>query len=349
MRLFHPDANVAPLIGLWRGAQGDGALRSLQLHLHTVVGIGQHRGVGGGGGGQRDLHIQLLPAPVGLGAVLAPEHQLVLLRQKQTQVFQFIVFQRAHPHFRQVPAAAQALVIRALRHLPVKGLHGLPLHLRLYFVRVQTHVLQHLGCGDPSAGGKIEAPPAVIPRGVVVIVAAHHQTDAVAVPVGVPVDLGLWALFALRHLSVRIAFIIHVFCRIHSGKFFVESGGVRAVAHKLRHMDAQLHHADHLAPHRLFKAPLVGDALLLRRLHRCGCGALGSCAGACGGRGGSCAAAAGQQQRRSQNHSSKTFVFHGCLLSLTKPRAHRRMGSARGREISKDQWETFSPTTSAMK
>ena len=79
-------------------------------------------------------------------------------------------------------------------------------------------------------------------------------------------------------------------------------------------MDAQLHHADHLVPHRLFKAPLVGDALLLRRLHRCGCAALGSCAGACGGSGSSCAAAAGQQQRRSQNHSSKTFVFHGCLL-----------------------------------
>ena len=310
------------MVGLWRGAQGDGALRSLQLHLHTVVGVGQHRGVGGGGGGQRDLHIQLLPAPVGLGAVLAPEHQSVLLRQKQTQVFQRIVFQRAHPHFRQVPAAAQALVIRALRHLPVKGLHGLPLHLRLYFVRVQTHALQHLGCGDLPASGKIEAPPAVIPRGVVVIAAAYHQTDAVAVPVGVPVDdLGLWALFALRHLSVRVAFIILVFRRIHSGKFIVESGGVRAVAHKLRHMDAQLHHADHLAPHRLFKAPLVGDALLLLRLHRCGCAALGSCTGACGGSGSSCAAAAGQQQRRSQNHSSKTFVFHGCLLSLTKPRA----------------------------
>ena len=64
-------------------------------------------------------------------------------------------------------------------------------------------------------------------------------------------------------------------------------------------------HADHLAPHRLFKAPLVGDALLLLRLHRCGCAALGSCTGACGGSGSSCAAAAGQQQRRSQNHRSE--------------------------------------------
>ena len=80
MLLFHPDANVAPLVGLWRGAQGDGALRSLQLHLHTVVGVGQHRGIGGGGGGQRDLHIQLLPAF--FTAVLSPEHQLILLRQK---------------------------------------------------------------------------------------------------------------------------------------------------------------------------------------------------------------------------------------------------------------------------
>ena len=45
----------------------------------------------------------------------------------------------------------------------------------------------------------------------------------------------------------------------------------------------------------------------------------------------------------------RSYRFMGVLLSLTKPRAHRRMGSARGREISKDQWETFSPTTSAMK
>ena len=192
MRLFQPEVEFrVPSGGFWCRAQGDGALRSLQLHLHPVVGVGQRRGVGGGGGGQRDLHIQLLPAPVGLGAVLAPEHQPILLGQQQTQVFQFIVFQRTHPHFRQVPAEAQALVIRALRHLPVKGLHSLPLHLRLHLVRVQPHALQHLGCGDLPAGGKIEAPPAVIPRGVVVIVAAHHQTDAVAVPVGVPVDLGL--------------------------------------------------------------------------------------------------------------------------------------------------------------
>ena len=36
-------------------------------------------------------------------------------------------------------------------------------------------------------------------------------------------------------------------------------------------MDAQLHHADHLAPHRLFKAPLVGDAVCLGGLrHRAG-------------------------------------------------------------------------------
>ena len=192
MILFQPDAVIrVPCGGLRRAAQGDGALCSFQLHRSAAVGIGQHRLRLRVSSLQRDLHIQLLPAPVGLGAALAPEHQLILLRQKQTQVFQRIVFQRAHPHFRQVPAAAQALVIRALRHLPVKGLHGLPLHLRLYFVRVQPHPLQHLGCGDLPAGGKIEAPPAVIPWGVVVIVAAHHQTDAVAVPVGVPVDLGL--------------------------------------------------------------------------------------------------------------------------------------------------------------
>ena len=77
MLLFHPDANVSPLVGLWRGAQGDGGLRSLQLHLHTIVGVGQHRGVSGG---QRELHIQLLPAF--FAAVLSPEHQLILLRQK---------------------------------------------------------------------------------------------------------------------------------------------------------------------------------------------------------------------------------------------------------------------------
>ena len=116
---------------------------------------------------------------------------MILFRQKQAQVFQLIVFQRIHSHLRKLSAETQALVIRALRHLPVKGLHGLPLHLLLHGVRVQPHALQHLGHGELPAGGKIEAPPAVIPRGVVVIVAAHHQTDAVAVPVGVPVDLGL--------------------------------------------------------------------------------------------------------------------------------------------------------------
>ena len=69
-----------------------------------------------------------------------------------------------------------------------------------------------------------------------------------------------------------------------------------------------------IVPDGLFQRELLGDAVFLCRLHRRVCGALGSCAGACGGSGSSCAAAAGQQQRRSQNHSSKTFVFHGCLL-----------------------------------
>ena len=192
-RLLQPEVELGvPGGGLGCRAQGDGDLRSLQLHLHPVVGVSQHRlRLRLGSGLQRDLHIQLLPSRFGRGAVSAPEHQLILLRQKQAKVFQFIVFQRVHPHLRQFSVETPTLVICALRHLPVKGLHGLPLHLLLHGVRVQTHPLQHLGHGELPAGGKIEAPPAVIPRGVVVIVAAHHQTDAVAVPVGVPVDLGL--------------------------------------------------------------------------------------------------------------------------------------------------------------
>ena len=161
MRLLQPEVELGvPGGGLGCRVHGDGGLRSLQLHLHAVEGVSQHRGVSGG---QRELHIQLLPAF--FAAVLTPEHQLILLRQKQAQVFQFIVFQRIHSHLRKLSAETQALVIRALRHLPVKGLHGLPLHLLLHGVRVQPHALQHLGHGELPAGGKIEAPAAVTPRG----------------------------------------------------------------------------------------------------------------------------------------------------------------------------------------
>ena len=247
---------------------------------------------------------------------------MILLRQKQAQVFQLIVFQRVHPHLRKLSAETQALVIRALRHLPVKGLHGLPLHLCLHFVRVQTHPLQHLGHGELLTGGKIEAPAAVTPRGGAAVAAAHHQTDAIAVPVGIPAYTDLRSL-AVRQFGLFAGLIFPEIRRIDSVQFIVDAGGIRAVAFQLRHMDGNALHR-FLPPHArnvLFQRELVGDALLLGRLHRCGCAALGSCAGACGGRGSSCAAAAGQQQRRSQNHSSKTFVFHGCLLSLTKPRA----------------------------
>ena len=312
MLLFHPDANVSPLVGLWRGAQGDGGLRSLQLHLHTIVGVGQHRGVGGG---QRELHIQLLPAF--FAAVLTPEHQLILLRQKQAQVFQLIVFQRIHSHLRKLSAETQALVIRALRHLPVKGLHGLPLHLRLHFVRVQPHALQHLGCGDLPAGGKIEAPAAVTPRGGAAVAAAHHQTDAVAVPPVIPAHTdqrgiaaqlpGLLAVLELPEIR-----------RIDGVQLTVDVGGVRAVAFQLGHMDGNALHR-FLPPHArnvLFQRVLVGDAVCLGGLrHRAGgasaaVGALvGSGAGAALG-----AAAAGQQQRRSQCKAYKVLVFHGGLL-----------------------------------
>ena len=317
-RLLQPEVELgAPGGGLGCRAHGDGGLRSLQLHLHPVVGIGQHRlRLRLGSGLQRDLHIQLLPSRFGRGAVSAPNHQLILLRQKQAKVFQFIVFQRVHPHLRQFSVETPTLVICALRHLPVKGLHGLPLHLLLHGVRVQTNPLQHLGCGDLLAGGKIEAPAAVKPRGGAARAVAHHQTDAVAVPVGIPVHTDLRVLTA-RLSGLLVGLIFPEMFRIDVVQFIVDVGGIRAVAFQLRHMDGhmdgnvlprvRLPHARNV----LFQRVLVGDALLLGRLHRCGCGALGSCAGACGGRGGRCAAAAGQQQRRSQNHSSKTFVFHG--------------------------------------
>ena len=236
MLLFHPDANVSPLVGLWRGAQGDGGLRSLQLHLHTIVGIGQHRGVSGG---QRELHIQLLPAF--FAAVLTPEHQLILLRQKQAQVFQLIVFQRIHPHLRKLSAETQALVIRALRHLPVKGLHGLPLHLLLHFVRVQPHPLQHLGCGDLPAGGKIEAPAAVTPRGGAAVAAAYHQTDAVAVPPVIPAHTDQRG-FAVRLPGLLAVLELPEIRRIDGVQLIVDVGGIRAVAFQLRHMDGNALH-----------------------------------------------------------------------------------------------------------
>ena len=325
VRLFQPEVEFrVPSGGFWCRAQGDGALRSLKLHLHPVVGIGQYRGVGGGGGGQRDLHIQLLPAF--FAAVLTPEHQLILLRQKQTQVFQFIVFQRIHSHLRKLSAETQTLVIRTLRHLPVKGLHGLPLHLLLHGVRVQTHPLQHLGHGDLLTGGKIEAPAAVTPRGGAVIAAAHHQTDAIAVPVGIPAHTDLRVL-AARLPGLLVGLILPEIRRINGGKLLVQAYGIRAVAFQLRHMDGNALHR-FLPPHTrnvLFQRVLVGDALLLGCLHCRACGAFGSCTGVCGGSGGSggsCAAAAGQPESRRQNHSSKTFVFHGCLLFVI----HRRWG-----------------------
>ena len=159
MILFQPDAVIrVPCGGLRRAAQGDGALCSFQLHRSAAVGIGQHRLRLRVSSLQRDLHIQLPPAAAGGGAAPAPEHQPVLLRQQQAQVIQLVVFQRVHPHACQIAVAEQALVVAALRHAPVKGLHGPTQHLLLHGIRVQTHTLQHFGHGDLLAGGKIEAP-----------------------------------------------------------------------------------------------------------------------------------------------------------------------------------------------
>ena len=216
---------------------------------------------------------------------------------------------------RKLSAETQALVIRALRHLPVKGLHGLPLHLLLHGVRVQTHALQHLGHGDLLAGGKIEAPAAVTPRGGAAVAAAHHQADAVAVPVGIPAHTDLRVL-AARLPGLLVGLIFPEIRRIDGGKILVQAYGIRAVAFQLRHMDGNVLHL-FLSPHArnvLFQRELIGDALLLGCLHCRACGAFGSCTGVCGGSGGRCAAAAGQPESRRQNHSSKTFVFHGCLL-----------------------------------
>ena len=140
--LFQPDAVIrVPCGGLRRAAEGDGALRSFQLHRSAAVGIGQHRLRLRVSSLQRDLHIQLPPARPGGGAAPAPEHQLVRLGQQQAQVIQLVVFQRVHPHACQIAAAEQALVVAALRHAPVKGLHGPAQHLLLHSIRVQPHAL----------------------------------------------------------------------------------------------------------------------------------------------------------------------------------------------------------------
>ena len=165
--LFQPDAVIrVPRGGLRRAAQGDGALCSFQLHRSAAVGIGQHRLRLRVSSLQRDLHIQLPPARPGGGAAPAPEHQPVLFRQQQAQVIQLVVFQRVHPHACQIAAAAQALVVAALRHVPVKGLHGPAQHLLLHGVRVQPHALQHFRHGDLLFGGKIEAPAPEYPGSV---------------------------------------------------------------------------------------------------------------------------------------------------------------------------------------
>ena len=318
--LFQPDAVIrVPCGGLRRAAEGDGALGSFQLHRSAAVSIGQHRGVGGG---QRDLHIQLPPAPPGGGAAPAPEHQPVLLRQQQAQVIQLVVFQRVHPHACQIAAAAQALVVAALRHIPVKGLHGLAQHLLLHGIRVQPHALKHFSHGDLLSGGKIEAPAPGIPRIGTAVVAEHHKADAVAVPVGIPVDISIISIRAplvLLGLDLRAVLVLSEFCRIHGGKLIVDISGVRAVAHKLRHMDVQLLCAAPLVQlDGLFQRELLGDAVFLCCLHRRVCGALGDSAGACGGSGSRCAAAPRQHHRRRQHRSGKAFVFHGgspCFLN----------------------------------
>ena len=175
---------------------------------------------------------------------------------------------------RKLSAETQALVIRALRHLPVKGLHGLPLHLRLHFVRVQTHPLQHLGHGELLTGGKIEAPAAVTPRGGAAVAAAHHQTDAVAVPVGIPAHTDLRNL-AVRQFGLFAGLIFPKIRRIDGVQLIVDVGGVRAVAFQLRHMDGNVLHR-FLSPHArnvLFQRVLVSDALLLDGLRHSAGGA----------------------------------------------------------------------------
>ena len=79
--LFQPDAVIrVPCGGLRRAAEGDGALRSFQLHRSAAVGVGQHRLRLRVSSLQRDLHIQLPPAAAGGGAAPAPEHQPVRFR-----------------------------------------------------------------------------------------------------------------------------------------------------------------------------------------------------------------------------------------------------------------------------
>ena len=218
---------------------------------------------------------------------------------------------------RKLSAETQAIVIRTLRHLPVKGLHGLPLHLLLHFVRVQTHPLQHLGCGDLPAGGKIEAPAAVTPRGGAAVAAAHHQADAVAVPPVIPAHTDQRGI-AARLPGLLVGLELPEIRCIDGVQFLVDGGGVRAVAFQLGHMDGNVLHRV-LPPHArnvLFQRVLVGDAVcLVGPRYRAGgapamVGALvGSGAGAALG-----AAAAGQQQRRSQSKAYKVLVFHGGLL-----------------------------------
>ena len=258
---------------------------------------------------------------------------MILLRQKQTQVFQLIVFQRIHSHLRKLSAETQALVVAAQRHLPVKGLHDLPLHLLLHFVRVQPHPLQHLGHGELLSGGKIEAPAAVTPRGGAAVAAAHHQADAVAVPVGIPAHTDLRVL-AARLPGLLVGLIFPEIRCINGGKLLVQAYGVRAVAFQLGHMDGNVLHRV-LPPHArnvLFQRVLVGDAVCLGGQRRRAGGApaivgalVGSGAGACGSSGVRCTAAPCQQQGRSQHQRPYakgppgTAVFcllHRVLLSL---------------------------------
>ena len=150
--------------------------------------------------------------------------------------------------------------------------------------------------------------------GVRAAVVAEHHEHAVAVPVGVPVDVGLRAPLVLLRLDLRAVLVLSEVCRIHGGKLIVEMGSIRAVAFQLRHMDVQPVGDAPIVPDGLFQRELLGDAVFLCRLHRRVCGALGSCAGACGGSGSRCAAAPASTTAAASTAAARRLCFMVVLL-----------------------------------
>ena len=242
----------------------------------------------------------------------------IFVFQQHGQVFQPVVPQGVGAHPGEHAVFPQGIVIFLLHHVAVKSLYGSAVHRKLRLVRVQSHAHEQLGDRKLVPGGKIETPALRIDGVGTAVVAAHHKTYAVAVPVGVPIDVDLRAPFVLRHLSLRVAFIIPIFRRIHGGKLIIDRFSIRAVAHKLRHMDGQLLCAAPFVPDGFFQRELLRDTFLLGCKRRGILAAAGALAGGSGAGAAFCAAAPGQHQRGSQHQRGKAFVFHGrspCFLS----------------------------------